>query len=108
MDNIRKRKTVELVTSFEFCENQQCKFGSKGSKKYETNSGDPFFVFKPDKGEMTFGKPIYLSIITLELSELHMYELFHDYKLMMAKIFQYYITSKLMLLLVIHHQKQGQ
>ena len=46
-------------------------------KKIQTDNCDPLFVFKTNKRELTFDKPINLGIKNLESSKLHLYEFYY-------------------------------
>ena len=71
MEIRRKRGRMEAVKTYEKCLKEQSIINVVGFKKYQTNSGDPFFIFKYI-GENTFIKPIYLGLRILEFSKLCM------------------------------------
>ena len=56
MESRRKRERVEFLTSSEKFEGKQNKNSFCGLEKWETNHGNPFFMFNYDKLWMTFQK----------------------------------------------------
>ena len=79
MENIRRKKRLDIVTSYQNCEREQPNFSFRWPKKLETNIGDQFSLFRFDKREITFDKPNYLGCISLGLLKLHMYELYYTF-----------------------------
>ena len=74
VENTRKRRRIEFVTSYEKCGREQSKFIFRGSRKVETNSDDPLIVFENDKRELTFDKLTYPGFSVSEIPKLHLYE----------------------------------
>ena len=76
MENVRKRLRLELFKKDDYKEimKQQSKLTFNGIHQSNENCDSHVFT----KNEVLMVKPIYLGFAALELSKLHMYEIYYD------------------------------
>lgn len=80
MINVRKQVDVKAALSEVSCE----KYLSSPLLDYFEAINDEFVLFKLKKAKLLLNKPIYIGFTVLELSKLHMYEIYYDH---LKKIF---------------------
>ena len=66
-------KKVDFVKNNEKGEEEGSKFSFRGTKIGKTNTGDPLFAFKCDKGETSSDKPVFLAFQFFEVTKLPLY-----------------------------------